>query len=45
MVDRKKIEKKFLAHNFKNFKWIDPKNIVTYTQRREMLGRGEFDEH
>ena len=40
MVDRKKLEEKFLAHNFKDFKWIDPKNIVTYTQKRKMFSRG-----
>ncbi len=29
MVDRKKLEEKFIAHNFKDFRWIDPKKIIT----------------
>jgi predicted metal-binding protein len=29
MVDRKKLEERFIAHKFKDFRWIDPKTIVT----------------
>ncbi len=29
MIDRKKLEAKFIAHNFRDFRWIDPKQIVT----------------
>ncbi|MGD8535768.1 MAG: DUF2284 domain-containing protein [Candidatus Aminicenantes bacterium] len=29
MVDKKKLEEKFNAHNFTDFKWIDPRKIVT----------------
>jgi len=39
MADRKKLEGKFLACKFPDFKWIDPKNIVTYTQKRKMFRR------
>jgi len=28
MVDRKKLEEKFLAHSFTDFKWIGPQKIV-----------------
>ncbi len=44
MVDRKKIEEKFLAHNFKDFKWIDPKNIVIslWVRMKCMFGCDEY---
>lgn len=29
MVDRKKLEERFIAHRFSDFRWIDPKKIVT----------------
>ncbi len=28
MIERKKLEEKFLKHKFSDFKWIDPKEIV-----------------
>jgi len=44
MVDRKKVEEKFLAHNFKDFKWIDPKDIVTshWVRMKCMFGCDEY---
>jgi len=29
MVDRKKFEERFIAHKFNDFRWIDPKTVVT----------------
>ena len=29
MVDRKNFEERFIAHKFNDFRWIDPKTIVT----------------
>ncbi len=44
MVNRKKIEEKFLAHNFNDFKWIDPKNIVIsyWVRMKCMFGCDEY---
>ncbi len=44
MVDRKKVEEKFLVHNFKDFKWIDPKDIVTshWVRMKCMFGCDEY---
>jgi predicted metal-binding protein len=38
MVDRKNLEERFLKHNFIDFKWIDPKQIiVSYWVRMKCL--------
>ena len=29
MIDKKKLEEKFIAHDFTDFKWVDPKKFVT----------------
>jgi predicted metal-binding protein len=44
MIDRKKIEERFLAYNFKDFKWIDPKNIVIsqWVRIKCMFGCNEY---
>ncbi|HEB36204.1 hypothetical protein LCGC14_1185190 [marine sediment metagenome] len=44
MVDRKQLEEKFMAHNFKDFKWIDPKNIVIsyWVRMKCMFGCDEY---
>lgn len=44
MMNRKKIEKKFLEHNFTDFKWIDPKKFVTgqWVRMKCMFGCNEY---
>lgn len=44
MVDKKKLEEKFLAHNFTDFKWIDPRKIVTaiWVRMKCMYGCDEY---
>lgn len=44
MVERKKLEEKFLAHKFIDFKWIDPQKIVTanWVRMKCMFGCDEY---
>jgi predicted metal-binding protein len=44
MVDKKKLEEKFLAHDFTDFKWIDPRKIVTaiWVRMKCMYGCDEY---
>ncbi len=44
MVDKKKLEEKFLAHGFTDFKWIDPRKIVTamWVRMKCMYGCDEY---
>lgn len=44
MVDRKKLEKKFFAHDFIHFKWIDPGKIVTafWVRMKCIFGCNEY---
>jgi len=44
MVDRKKLEEKFLKHNFSDFKWINPQKIVTgrWVRMKCMFGCDEY---
>jgi len=44
MTDRKKLEELFRSHNFNDFKWIDPKKIVTayWVRMKCMYGCGDY---
>lgn len=44
MVGRKKLEEKFLAYKFPDFKWIDPKNIITahWVRMKCIFGCNEY---
>ena len=42
MVDRKKFEEKFIAHNFKDFRWIDPKKIEVLSEYTKKMNRYAF---
>jgi len=44
MADKKKLEEKFNAHNFTDFKWIDSRKIVTafWVRMKCMFGCNEY---
>ena len=44
MIDKKKLEEKFIAHNFTDFKWIDPLKFVTaqWVRMKCMFGCDEY---
>lgn len=44
MADRKKLIEKFIAHEFKDFRWLDPKKIVTarWVRMKCMFGCREY---
>jgi len=44
MMDRKKLEERFLAHDFTDFKWLDPQNIVTaqWVRMKCVFGCNEY---
>jgi predicted metal-binding protein len=44
IMDRKKIEEKFLEYNFTDFKWINPKKFVTgqWVRMKCMFGCNEY---
>lgn len=46
MVNRKKMEERFQAHNFTDFKWIDPQKIITsqWVRMKCTFGCDEYGE-